>query len=161
MAVLTMVIVTLTLGLVAVVAADDGGNRNRLDARLNGAQEVPPADADGRGRAEITLRPGKGQICWKMDFSRMGTPNAGHIHIGAAGTAAPGNVVFPLIGPLVPADPLNDQLERGRSEGCGTATEILISQIAANPAGYYVNLHNPRFPGGAIRGQLEGGGDDD
>ena len=27
--------------------------------------------------------------------------------------------------------------------------------IAANPAGYYVNLHNARFPGGAARGQLE------
>jgi hypothetical protein len=30
----------------------------------------------------------------------------------------------------------------------------LLEAIAADPAGYYVNLHNPRFPGGAIRGQL-------
>jgi hypothetical protein len=33
-------------------------------------------------------------------------------------------------------------------------TAQLIGEIAANPSGYYVNLHNARFPGGAIRGQL-------
>jgi hypothetical protein len=26
--------------------------------------------------------------------------------------------------------------------------------IAANPANYYVNVHNAPFPGGAVRGQL-------
>jgi hypothetical protein len=26
--------------------------------------------------------------------------------------------------------------------------------IAADPRGYYVNVHNLEFPGGAIRGQL-------
>jgi hypothetical protein len=130
---------------------------------MDGAQEVPgPGDADGRGHAQITLRPGQGQICWKVEFSRIGTPNRGHIHIGAAGTAPPNNIVFPLFELAGdPTNPLNDQLERGRGEGCGAATETLISEIAANPAGYYVNLHNPRFPGGAIRGQLGGGGDDD
>jgi hypothetical protein len=31
----------------------------------------------------------------------------------------------------------------------------VLSQIVANPAGYYVNVHNARFPGGSLRCQLE------
>jgi CHRD domain-containing protein len=155
LAVITSIVVALTLSLAALVAADGGGG-NRLSARMTGAQEVPgPGDPDGRGHARIILRPGDGEICWRVQFRRIGTPNRAHIHIGAAGTAPPANIVFPLF-ELVgdPANPLNDQLERGRAEGCGSASEELISQIAANPANYYVNLHNTRFPGGAIRGQL-------
>lgn len=156
-ATLAAVIVAMTLGLVATVAADDDGgdgNRVRLQARLTGAQEVPPADADGRGRAKITLNIATNEICWDLEFSRIGTPNAGHIHVGPAGMN--GGVVFTLIGPLTPPDPL----ERGRAEGCAIASVGLTGQIAGNPTGYYVNLHNPRFPDGAIRGQLGRGGDD-
>ena len=36
-----------------------------------------------------------------------------------------------------------------------TADPALLAQIVANPAAYYVNLHNTRFPGGAVRCQLE------
>ncbi len=36
-----------------------------------------------------------------------------------------------------------------------TADPAVLAQIEANPSGYYVNLHNARFPGGAIRGQLD------
>jgi hypothetical protein len=30
----------------------------------------------------------------------------------------------------------------------------LVGAIAANPSGYYVNVHNIPYPDGAIRGQL-------
>ena len=66
---------------------------------------------------------------------------------------------FELIG--LPADPRNDDLEDGHLEGCAMldlavpANVLLIRDIAANPQNYYVNLHNARFPGGAVRGQLE------
>jgi hypothetical protein len=31
----------------------------------------------------------------------------------------------------------------------------VLARIVANPAGFYVNVHNARFPGGALRCQLE------
>ena len=33
-------------------------------------------------------------------------------------------------------------------------TQAIYPQIDPNPRGYYANLHNAEFPGGAIRGQL-------
>ena len=60
-------------------------------------------------------------------------------------------------GRRMPGRPGNDELEaRRRLEDCVTADPALLEEIAANPTGYYVNLHNARFPGGAIRGQTGG-----
>jgi hypothetical protein len=91
-----------------------------------------------------------------MRYWRIGTPNRAHIHAGAAGVNG-GIVVtlFDLVAPPAPpTDPLYDQLEKRRVRGCVPVAADLLEAIAADPAGYYVNLHNPRFPGGAIRGQL-------
>ncbi len=42
----------------------------------------------------------------------------------------------------------------GMLSGCVSADPVLIGQIIANPAGYYVNVHTTEFPAGAVRGQL-------
>lgn len=31
----------------------------------------------------------------------------------------------------------------------------LVRDILANPAGFYVNVHNAEFPNGTVRGQLD------
>jgi hypothetical protein len=141
--------------------AGGGGNAVKLKANLSGANEVPPADPDGRGRIKVNLRVAAGQVCFDLRFRTTGTPNRGHIHQGPAGTNG-GIVVefFELVG--MPTDPRNDRLERNRLRDCVSASSALLGQIAANPGNYYVNLHNARFPDGAIRGQLQrrGNGDD-
>jgi hypothetical protein len=51
----------------------------------------------------------------------------------------------------------NELDEDGRAQDCVTegVTSELLAEIAADPAGYYVNVHNATFPAGAVRGQLE------
>ena len=62
------------------------------------------------------------------------------IHVGDAGVNGP--VVVDL------------QVVPSGQEACGTASADVLTQIVANPAGYYVNLHTDDFPNGVLRGQL-------
>lgn len=73
--------------------------------------------------------------------SRFGTAVAGHIHGAAKGKAGP--VVVPLF--------MGDVPSRTR---CVRAKRSLVRDILRDPADYYVNVHTPDFPDGAIRGQL-------
>jgi hypothetical protein len=136
------------------------GDSTRLRADLSGANEVPAADPDGDGRAKVELSVDGGQVCYSVRFDDTGTPNRGHIHTGGAGVN--GGIVVPLFELVAPqnptpaADPRNDELEsRRRLEDCVAADPAVLRLIEANPGAYYVNLHNSRFPGGAIRGQLD------
>ena len=46
----------------------------------------------------------------------------------------------------------------GSTEGCTSGQDAAALQaIIDGPAGYYVNVHNADFPGGAVRGQLAAG----
>jgi hypothetical protein len=133
----------------------EGGGGTDLRARMSGDQEVPPADPDGEGRGRFQFTVGDDELCFRVRFDDVGTPNRGHIHIGAAGVN--GGIVVPLFElAALPADERNDALERGELSGCVPADPAVLEQIAADPGGYYCNLHNSRFPAGAIRGQLDG-----
>jgi hypothetical protein len=160
---LLVVYAVVFVGLLALggsALAGEGGNRNKLRANLSGAKEVPPADPDGRGRINVNLKVAAGQVCFNLRFTRTGTPNQGHIHQGPAGVN--GGVVVTLFDVSgMPNDPRNDQLERNRLRDCVPASSAILTAIRANPSNFYVNLHNARFPGGAIRGQLQRRGDDD
>jgi hypothetical protein len=130
------------------------GGEERLRAELRGTNEVPATDLDARGQARVTLDVRDGEVCFSVRFDRVGTPNRGHIHVGAAGVN--GGIVVPLFELAdLSADARHDALERGHLDGCVEADPAVLEAIAANPEGYYVNLHNARFPAGAARGQLE------
>jgi CHRD domain len=135
-----------------VASANDGSVR--LTANLTGAQEVPPADPDGSAKAKVDINVDAGEVCFDIKIDATGTPNRAHIHVGDAGVN--GGIVVPFFELReVPTDPRNDEIEMGRIEECVAADPVVLAAIVANPSGYYVNLHNSRFPAGAIRCQLE------
>ena len=132
-----------------------------LTARLSGAQEVPvAADPDGSGKAFVMIDVAAGEVCFDVKLSDTGAPNRGHIHEGAAGVNGPIVVTFfelrVGVDPGAPAnDPRNDALESGKFADCVPGNPEVLARIVANPAGFYVNVHNARFPAGQMRCQLE------
>ena len=114
-----------------------------MTASLTGAQEVPgPGDTDGSGRAEITIVDATDNVCYDINVRNIAPATAAHIHRGASGEAGP-----PVVTLEAPAD--------GDAKGCISAPGALADEIEANPAGFYVNIHNAEFPAGAVRGQLQ------
>jgi len=153
-----VLVLTLAMGLLAgggVVSASDGSVY--LTARLTGAQEVPAADPDGSGKAKVWIDVDAGEVCFDVKIDDTGTPNRGHIHSGAAGVNGPIVVPFFELRTVdTPAsDPRNDEIEQGRIQDCVPGDPTILADIVAHPDLYYVNVHNARFPGGAIRCQLE------
>jgi len=110
---------------------------------LAGATEIPgPGDPNGMGMAHLVLDPSAATVCYALETAQIDEPTAGHIHEAPEGGA--GSVVVALFGDAADA-----------SSGCASADAEIIEAIIADPASYYVNIHNAAFPAGAIRGQLQ------
>lgn len=116
------------------------GAATKLEASLSGQKEIPEA-GDGTGTARLTLKPDKGEICFRITLERVGTAAAGHIHKGGPSTAGPITV------------PLFEEATR-RPSGCASAKKSVIRAIRRRPSRYYVNVHTAKYPAGAARGQL-------
>ncbi len=113
---------------------------------LTGAAEVPgPGDEDGEGFANVFLQPSEGRICYDITVNGIDGATAAHIH--EAGPDAAGPVVVPLEAPMMEGD-------GGSVDACAEADAALIERIEADPAAFYVNVHNDDHPQGALRGQL-------
>jgi hypothetical protein len=134
--ILAVVAVTLLVGSVAVAAAV-AKSGNSLHATLTGKAETPKGDPDGSGSAEVKIN--GTSVCWELKTARIGTPTAAHIHKGKPGVAGP--VVVPFG-------------KSYKAKGCTTATMAVAGAIKKNPSAYYVNVHNAKYAGGALRGQL-------
>lgn len=115
--------------------------------QMSGPEEVPgPGDADGIGEGWLSLDNENNQLCWAITLSGIDFPaTAAHIHIGEVGESGP---------PVIPMTPPAD----GNWAGCVEAEAQVIADIEANPPGFYVNVHTAPFPQGAVRGNLQGGG---
>lgn len=137
-----------------------------FSAQLSAANEVPPvtnAESGGRGTTTITFAvprdnagnpTGAGTATFVMQLNSFpaGTVAVGaHIHPGVAGVN--GGVVvntgLSAAAPLVMADGSANVTISNIA-----LTQDLATQIMANPAAFYFNVHTPLNPGGAIRGQL-------
>ena len=111
-------------------------------ANLTGAAEVPgPGDPDGGGTVQVTLNSDKNEVCYDLTVTKIDEATGAHIHEGAAGKDGPVKVGL-------------DAPKGGSAKGCKTADAAVVKDIMANPANYYVNVHNAAHPKGAIRGQL-------
>jgi hypothetical protein len=110
--------------------------------KLKGSAEVPKGAPQGTGSAVVTLRGKTSQVCWRFTHLKGFTSATfAHIHQGTAGTS--GNILVPLsTGPKL------------KHSGCVTSSAAVISAIAKNPKGFYVNIHSKKYPGGAVRSQL-------
>jgi hypothetical protein len=107
---------------------------------LLGKNEVPTGAPTGSATAKIRLLGTTGKVCWTFSHIKGFTsPKAAHIHKGKKGVAGPILV------------PFGSTYKRS---GCVTATAATIAAIQKSPSSYYVNIHNAKYPNGAVRAQL-------
>lgn len=151
-----------------------GHTNTVLTTYLDGREEVDDegfsnrivGDPNGRGEAYVFGIDGDPEtLCYvllvdKIQLVPVGEGMAAHIHAGDRGENGP--VVAVLAGP-----------EDGNAADCLTEGEAgkfplhpgagsgIVQDILDFPHDYYINVHNPDYPGGAIRGQLEAVEDED
>jgi hypothetical protein len=114
----------------------------RFDIVLSGTEVVSGDGApDGGGWAVVTLQPDRGELCYEVTVTGIGSPTGAHLHEGSAGTA--GRVVLSLQPPA-----------EGAVTACATVAKDLLGRITAQPQRYYLSVHTDVRPDGAIRGQL-------
>lgn len=141
-------VITATLVVGAAVAPADAPDAT-LHTVLTGAQEIPgPGDDDGRGAFAAIVQGDR--LCYVLVATRIEPPVAAHIHAGPADVA----------GPIVVGLNVPDRVSHGciQAVDAQNTTETLthseLAAIVASPSQFYVNVHTPSFPAGAIRGQL-------
>ena len=120
-------------------------------ALLYGGNEIDGAtgkanagDTNGYGIATVSVV-SRDKICFTLFVIRIGAPTAAHIHVAPPGVN--GGVVIPLT-------PVPGSGNPGTSSGCVAGDPKVIAKIRKKPDQFYVNVHNKRYPAGAIRGQL-------
>ena len=107
---------------------------------LTGGQEVPgPGDRNGRGQFSWSLD-GK-RLCYLLSVKKIQTAAAAHIHRGVRGVAGPIKVELQAPAPTA-------------SAGCVDLAPGFAKALRDHPRRFYVNVHNAKFPAGAVRGQL-------
>ena len=136
--------VVVALALPALAVASSQAMSPVVSSKLKGSNEVPAkGDPNGAGFVVVTFKAAKGIACWEFKGVKgIAAPNAAHIHKGRSGVAGP--VVIPFGAAY-------------KANGCQAAKKGTIEAIETNPNRYYVNIHNAKYPGGALRGQLVAG----
>jgi hypothetical protein len=136
-----VLVAAVAAAILAAVATAATQKSASLHATLLGKAETPKGDPDGSGTAEVKISGTR--VCWEIKTSKVGTILAAHIHKGRPGVAGP--VVVPFG-------------KTFKSKGCITSTAAIVAGIERNPGVYYVNVHNAKYPAGALRGQLRNDG---
>ncbi len=142
---------TLAVGIALAPMAAASAASGTFTASASGANEISMSGQRGAGETSasasgtFTANDSTGKFCYTTTGTGLSDAVAMHIHKG--GAAANGPVVIPL-----------DAKEIGNGQVCTSADPALLSDIIANPSGYYYNVHTPAYSAGAVRGQLVAGG---
>ncbi len=118
-------------------------NRVGFSGLLTGSQEVPPNASTARGLFYGSFNPANNQLTFTVIFDGLSAgASAAHIHNGVMGVNGP--IIVSLTG--FPA----------ATSGTYTNTFTLSAANAALllAGNTYVNIHNPTFPAGELRGQI-------
>jgi len=139
---LALAVAVLVLPALALAASD--AMSPVVSAKLKGSNEAPvKGDPDGTGFVVVTFKAAQGKACWKFKgIKGIAAPTAAHIHRGKKGKSGPVVIAFGAT---------------YKASGCATAPKATIEKIETNPNAYYVNVHNAKYPAGALRGQLVAG----
>jgi hypothetical protein len=141
-----LAIAGLVLGLTVPVGAQGGDSA--FFSVLTGAKEVDSTGqsgtGDGNGRGSFSATLDGRMLCYGIQVKNISRPAAAHIHRGGSRVAGP--VVQALVHPNS-GDP-------GSSSDCVRLSRTLARQLRETPGRFYVNVHTPDFPNGAVRGQL-------
>jgi hypothetical protein len=118
-----------------------GAQGQSLRADLSGDQEKPgPGAPNAFGTANLFADLNAGRLCYRLGYDGINHPTMAHIHRGG-----PGQVGDPVIDLNVAAN---------GDEGCVGADPTVLHNLAEHPEAFYLNLHTPEYPDGAMRGQL-------
>lgn len=154
-----------TLAAIGLSPAAFAGHTNTvLHTMLDGSAEVAEdgdmsllvGDANGMGEAYVFGVDGdKTTLCYQLFVSGVqlvpvGDGMAAHIHEGPMDENGP--VVAALAGPE--DGNAADCLTEGEEGKFPTGEMGIVQRILNNPEDFYVNVHNPQYPAGAVRGQL-------
>ena len=159
-----LVPVLLTIGLLAAIggiAANSGDDDREFKAVLAGANEVPAVVTAASGKAEFEVNRDQTKIKFELKIRNatniLGAAGA-HIHCAEEGVNGP--VVVFLAGPVGGGFDGKVEIEATLTDAnivntaCGATIAALVQSMMDGNT--YVNAHSPAFPGGEIRGQIEG-----
>lgn len=113
-------------------------------------------DTDGSGTAYVFGVDGDPTtLCYVLDvkdIQMVPVKEGMAAHIHEAGKGKNGSPVAALAGPE--DGNAGDCLTEGEKGKFPTGEAGIVQRILKNPSQFYINVHNPDFPNGAIRGQL-------
>lgn len=126
---------------------------------LNGQNEIiggaPSGDLDGFAIGTITLDAGSGgstaTASWNFTLGNLAATPVSDFHIHTGTAVQQGGVIIGFGVNLGAGDVLNATQFTGSRTGLNSTN---MATVMANPTGFYLNLHNSEFPGGAVRGQI-------
>ncbi|KAH7308346.1 hypothetical protein BKA65DRAFT_177324 [Rhexocercosporidium sp. MPI-PUGE-AT-0058] len=160
------------LGLAALASAQEFTSTYNVTATpaevINNAGVSVPGPVGAKGQFNYAINSKTDVICYDITLEgavgnyMSPAKTATHIHEGVKGRAGPPRIAFPnpvgddnyrhiegcLIGPFTTGI-------RGADNITDTGAGFRLSQIEANPAGFFTDSHTVLFPAGVVRGQLD------